>query len=230
MNKLPDQIIFWGGTGQAKVCRPIVEHYGSKLIAVIDDNAQLQAPFDDVPLYTGWDGLLKFLDKKKQSSNSIGFVITIGNPHGRVRLDLHSRLLKQGLIATTLIHPEAFVEKNAVIAEGSQVMAGAIIGAECTVGRQVIINTRASVDHETYIADGSEVAPGATLCGLIKLDVNSWICAGSTLLPRISVGHDAIVGAGSVVIDDVKANTTVVGAPAKEITRSQNTIKAVISR
>ncbi len=37
MNKLPKEIILYGGTGQAKVVRPIIEHYGSKVIAVFDD-------------------------------------------------------------------------------------------------------------------------------------------------------------------------------------------------
>ena len=53
INQFPSEIIFYGGTGQAKVVRPIVEYYGSKLVAVFDDSPNLEKPFQDVPLYLG---------------------------------------------------------------------------------------------------------------------------------------------------------------------------------
>ena len=66
------------------------------------------------------------------------------------------------------------------------------------------------------IDDGCEVAPGTTLCGCVTMHRNSWVCAGATVLPRISIGENSIVGAGSVVIDDIGDNRTVVGVPAKK--------------
>jgi acetyltransferase-like isoleucine patch superfamily enzyme len=41
------------------------------------------------------------------------------------------------------------------------------------------------------------------------------IGSGSTILSKVTIGENAIVGAGSVVTRDVPANTIVVGAPAK---------------
>ena len=96
-------------------------------------------------------------------------------------------------------------------------MAGAIIAPEAKLGRECIINTNASVDHECILGDGVEVGPGATLCGLVTVDVNGWICAGATILPRIKIGADAIVGGGAVVTKDVSAGQTVVGVPARPI-------------
>ena len=51
INQFPPEIIFFGGTGQAKVARPIIEHFGSKLVAVFDDTPNHKKPFQDVPLY-----------------------------------------------------------------------------------------------------------------------------------------------------------------------------------
>ena len=45
VNQFPSEIIFYGGTGQAKVVRPIIEYYGSKLVAVFDDTTNLKNPF-----------------------------------------------------------------------------------------------------------------------------------------------------------------------------------------
>ena len=67
--------------------------------------------------------------------------------------------------------------------------------------------------------DGVEVAPGATLCGVVHVGINGWIGAGATVLPRVRIGADAIVGAGAVVTRDVPAGATVVGIPARPIRR-----------
>lgn len=213
INRLPPKVILWGGTGQAKVVRPIVEHYGAKVVAIFDDTPNLAPPFPDVDLYCGYEGFKRWI--ASQSRNEIGFSITIGNPHGRVRLRLHDLLVEEGLSPVTVAHPTAWIAENAIVGSGSQIMAGAIIGAEARLGRECIVNTKASVDHEDILEDGVEIAPGATLCGLVQARTNAWICAGATVLPRINIGADARVGAGAVVTRDVPDGATVVGIPAK---------------
>lgn len=216
INQYPPSVILWGGTGQAKVVRPIIEYYGAKVVAVFDDTPNLKPPFPDVPLHIGWSGFMNWI-QDQSNREEIGFCIAIGNPHGRVRVRLHDQLIAQGLKPVTVAHPSAQIAPNARIGEGCQFMAGAIVNPEAVLGRQCIINTKASVDHECVLENGVELAPGATLCGLANLGINVWICAGATVLPRINIGSDSIVGAGSVVIRDVPASTTVVGVPAGRV-------------
>ena len=52
-------------------------------------------------------------------------------------------------------------------------------------------------------------------CKPIHIKKNAWIGAGSTILPGVTVGENAIVAAGSVVTKDVAPNTLVAGVPAK---------------
>ena len=217
LNKLPPRVILWGGTGQAKVVRPIVEYYGSKVVAVFDDTPNLPSPFPDVELYRGREGFRKWIDTEQR--DEIGFSITIGNPHGRVRLELHDLLIAEGLLPISIAHPTAWIADSAVIGAGAQIMAGAIIGVEASLGRQCIVNTKASVDHDDVLEDGVEIAPGATLCGLVHAGVNAWVCAGATVLPRIRIGTDARVGAGAVVTRDVPDGVIVVGVPARLLTK-----------
>ncbi len=219
--KLPPLIIFYGGTGQAKVTRPIIEYYGSRLLAVFDDTEGLIPPFKDVPLFKG-DYIEEWLIKKNR--DEIGFSITIGPPYGRERLKLHERFVSERLKPVTIIHPAAWIDDNSEIGEGSQILAGAIVTSETKIGRQCIINTNASLDHEVVLDDGVDISPGATLCGLVHVGINAWICAGATVLPRITIGKDAIVGAGAVVTKDVPDNITVVGVPAKSIIRNREVL------
>jgi sugar O-acyltransferase (sialic acid O-acetyltransferase NeuD family) len=211
------RVLLWGGTGQAKVVRPILEGQGGKVVAVIDDTPGLRSPFPDVPIFQGKDGFQRFLEN--QPVAGLGFVVAIGNPHGRVRLRLHDYLAGHGLSPVTVVHPTAWVEDNAQVGEGCQLMAGSFVLAEARVGRQCILNTKASADHEDILEDGVELGPGATLCGLVHCGVNAWVCTGATVLPRIRIGDDAVVGGGALVRTDVPAGATVVGIPAKQIAR-----------
>jgi sugar O-acyltransferase (sialic acid O-acetyltransferase NeuD family) len=217
--QLPPRIILWGGTGQAKVVRPIVEYYGAKVVAVFDDTPNLPPPFPDVPLYMGWKGFQQWIGSQPERRD-IGFSVTIGNPHGRTRLRLHESLIGEDLRPVTVTHPNAIIAANAVIGAGCQFMAGAIVNPEARLGPQCIINTKATVDHECVLEGGVELAPGATLCGLVHLGINAWVCAGATVLPRIKIGADAVIGAGAVVNRDIPAATTVVGVPARPIRTS----------
>ena len=56
-------------------------------------------------------------------------------------------------------------------------------------------------------------------CEPVHICRRVWIGAGSTILPGVTVGENAVVGAGSVVTHDVEPNTIVAGNPAKLIRR-----------
>lgn len=50
---------------------------------------------------------------------------------------------------------------------------------------------------------------------LMNICKNAWIGAGATILPGVTIGENAVVGAASVVTKDVPANAVVAGNPAK---------------
>lgn len=208
-------VILWGGTGQSKVVRPIIESRGGRVIAIFDDTPNLKAPFDDVPLYFGWDGFLEW--KKSPNYSATLFAVTIGNPHGHIRQNLHQKLVDAGLQPACIVDRTAIIASNARLGQGIQILAGVIVQPEAIIGDEVILNTKASVDHECRLANGVELAPGATLCGCVTAEENSWICAGATVLPRINIGKGSIVGAGAVVRQHVDPYTIVAGVPARKI-------------
>ena len=52
-----------------------------------------------------------------------------------------------------------------------------------------------------------------------ELGKNVWVGSNSTILQGVTIGDNAVVGAGAVVTKDVEANTIVGGVPAKLIKR-----------
>ncbi|NEU11785.1 sugar O-acetyltransferase [Methylobacterium sp. BTF04] len=71
-----------------------------------------------------------------------------------------------------------------------------------------------------------EAAPreaGLEFARAIRIGRNVWIGGGALILPGVSIGDHAIVGAGSVVTRDVAEGATVVGNPARLLApRSQD--------
>lgn len=211
------EYVLWGATGQAKVLRELLDYSGLKLVALFDNNPDVSPPFKDIKLYYGIHGFKEWL-RKKNSDNIIGFLVAIGGERGKDRLMIHEYLKTNGgLIPLCSIHPTAYIATHAIIGEGSQILAGAIIAEDVVIGKACIVNTGASVDHESVIGDGVHIGPGARLAGGVRVEDYATIYTGAIVIPRIVIGEGAIVGAGAVVIDNIPPSAVVVGNPAKII-------------
>jgi sugar O-acyltransferase (sialic acid O-acetyltransferase NeuD family) len=117
------------------------------------------------------------------------------------------------------VHPRAHVDATADLAEGTVVMAGAVIQAEARLGRHVIVNTRASVDHDCVIGDFAHIAPGATLAGNGHMETGVLFGAGAVAVPGVRVGQWTTVGAGAVVVADVPGEVIAKGMPARHFSK-----------
>ena len=208
------KVVFWGGTGHAKVLRECLSHQNIQPIAVFDNNSDTKPPFNDVPFYIGEEGFEDWM-KSTDSLQSILFVIAIAGEHGVDRIRMHSLLKKQGLRPLNPVHPTAFVAENSIIGEGCQILAHATVSVKAQLHSCCIVNTAASVDHECILHKGVHVGPGANLAGEVKVGKNSFIGTGATILPRIKIGNNSVVGAGAVVTKDVPSDSTVIGNPAR---------------
>jgi sugar O-acyltransferase (sialic acid O-acetyltransferase NeuD family) len=213
-------IIFWGATGQGRVLKELLEGSGHQLVAVFD-NREMASPFSDIPLIVGRSGFESWL--KARGNNDLQACVAIGGDKGRERLEIQDWLSTQGVRPISLLHRTAFISSDASIGEGSQVLAQSALCANSRIGRAVIINTSASIDHCTIIGDGAHIGPGAVLAGEVVVESFVFIGAGATILPRIKIGKGAVVGAGAVVTKDVATEQVVVGNPARPVNIDRRT-------
>jgi maltose O-acetyltransferase len=89
------------------------------------------------------------------------------------------------------------------------------IGDKTQIGPNVQILT---ADHPRDPADRSK---GLEFGRPIHIGINVWIGGGAIILPGVSIGNDAIIGAGAVVVRDVPHGDVVAGNPARPV-RSRN--------
>ena len=160
-------IVFWGAKGHAKVLREFAGRCGYELVAVFDNDPHIAPPFGDVPLYYGRAGFAAW--RQAHPDLRAACAVAIGGARGRDRVALLELLAGDGLTPATLLHPSAVIAADARIAPGAQVLAGAVLSVEVTLGKASIINTSASVDHESVLGEGVHVAPGATLAGRVTV-------------------------------------------------------------
>ncbi len=100
----------------------------------------------------------------------------------------------------TIIHPSAVVSDSAKIGEGTIVMAGVVIQADAVIGRHCIINSCASVDHDCVLGDYVHIAPGAHLCGTVRVGEGAMVGTGVCIAQNTDIPEWKLVKAARLDI------------------------------
>jgi len=211
--------VLWGATGQAIVLEEFLYLKGYQIVALFDNNINVKSISTNIPIYYGVKGFSEW--KKAQKKEDIYSIVAIGGNKGKDRVDIQNYLEREGLKIITAIHPKAFVADNTKIGIGSQILANSSVCARVSLGISCIINTSASVDHECKIGNGVHIGPGAKLAGCVTVEDYSFIGIGSAILPKINIGKNTIIGAGSVVTKDMPDNIICYGNPARIVRRNE---------
>ena len=111
-----------------------------------------------------------------------------------------------------------------------EVQKNAIVGNRCKISSHTFICEGVTIDDDVFVGHGvmfiNDLYPRATEDGRLQTQAD-WqvvptrvkrgasIGTNSTILANLTIGENAIVGAGSVVTRDVPANTIVAGNPAR---------------
>lgn len=130
------------------------------------------------------------------------------------------------------------IGKNTNIWQYCVVLKGAKIGSDCNIcshcfiENEVVVGNRVTVKNGVYLYDGITVeddvfiGPNATFCNdrypksknkefkLEKILVKKGASIGAnvTVLPGVTIGENALIGAGSVITKDVPDNTKIIGS------------------
>lgn len=210
-----DVIIFGVGQIGNAVASILEEREEHKILGFIDDNTDLHG--EAVRTYRCLGGR-EVLD----AYPDVSVMVAVGQVDPRRAIN--TWLEERGIEIISAIHPTAYVPPEATIGAGSIVGASVTLYVNPQIGKGVFIGPSATISHDTAIGDYALVSAGSVIGARVDIETGGFVGAGATVMPtgwgsdkRLRIGVDALVGAGSVVVRQVRDRSVVFGVPAKHV-------------
>lgn len=150
-------------------------------------------------------------------SSDLCFRINQTSPLDPRQKELIRELLKEQIGETSILRAPIFINlgENISIGEHCSIMngfqcmsaGGLRIDDWCRISLNCTIATN---NHDMYERD-------ILTCKPVHIKRNAWLGVNVTVLPGVTIGENAVIGAGSVVTKDIPDNAVAVGSPAKVI-------------
>jgi sugar O-acyltransferase (sialic acid O-acetyltransferase NeuD family) len=115
----------------------------------------------------------------------------------------------------TIVHPTASVSRFATLGIGTVIFQNVTITSGAHIGRHVSILPNSIISHDDRIGDFTCIAGGVCVSGNVQVGPGCYLGTNATIKDGVRIGKACLVGMGSVVLQDVPANTVVVGNPAR---------------
>jgi sugar O-acyltransferase (sialic acid O-acetyltransferase NeuD family) len=215
VSKKVKKIAVFGAGGFGLEIAMLIEHINEishqwKLIGFFDDGEPEGKTINGYPILGGTERLNRW-------ASDLFLVLALGLP--KTKRDVLGEIQNKKISYPVLIHPSVITgaKKYVTFGEGSIICAGTIITTNISIGRHVTLNLSCTVGHDTEIGDFSSFMPTCNISGEVRIGEGNFWGTGAKVINRKVVGNNVIVGAGSVVIEDVPDNVTVVGNPARVI-------------
>ena len=204
-----DALFVYGAGGHAKVVADAARCAGlPRLEGLVAEGTALGPPPSDLPVL-GDSGWLREHARSRRCAVLLG----IGQNAARERIWRECHEMDVRVVG--VVHPSAVVSRSAHLGEGCVVLARAVINAEARLETGAIVNTGAIVEHDVRVGAFAHLSPGALTGGGARLGDRSQLGLGAVLLPRVSVGHDSVVGAQALVTASLPDGVIAYGVPAR---------------
>ncbi len=184
------------------------QHKGFKLAGFLSDNAE------DLD---GFSCRFKVEGNIKHETLNKNAVLLMGVTDCALKQELYEFYHARGYQFLTYIHHSAFVGHDVTVGEGAVLKRLTSFTTNINIGKCVTVNGYSGMGHDAAIGDFSTVSAHCDITGYVMVGERVMIGSGVTIIPKRKIANDATLGAGSVVITNVKAGTTVFGNPAKKI-------------
>lgn len=204
------------GRGVMPLAREQLRQVGlsSDRLVFVDDNPEL-------PVVNG-HRVISYKEYLEISANERHVALAIANSVIRERLA--RRCAENGVHSWSVIAANAIVMDDVQVGEGAILSPFVTLTSNIRIGRYFQANLYSYVEHDCLIGDFVTFAPSVRCNGNVVIEDHVYIGAGAIIKQGkpekpLVIGRGAVVGMGAVVTRDVAPGVTVVGNPARPMTK-----------
>ena len=147
----------------------------------------------------------------------IALALGIGHNFARQSLYNHLTSIFSQAHFPNIVHATAWVSPSAAIDQGTVVLAYGSVGPQAVLRTGSLLNTGASLDHDSTLGEFAALGPGARTGGNVTIGPRTMIGLQAGILQGRIVGEDSVVGAQSLVLEDIPSLSVAVGSPSRVI-------------
>ena len=217
MNSKIKEVIIWGAGALGEHVLHLFSYDPQiRVRAFLDDNpGRVGTLFHNLPVLPAVE---ESFAKLRKEGASYG-IAAIGD--GPVREQCSSRLAESGYSIINAVHPSAQISPQVQLGHGVIVLANVNLFFNSVLGNHVFVANSVTVSHDNQIDDNVSLNTSSPIVARVHVGRNVYVGASATIVHphvgSISVGEDAIIGAGSLIIKDVPACAVVHGVPGKVV-------------
>ena len=209
-----ENIVLFGGGNQAHYTIDIIEKEGKyNIIGIIDSIHDIGSERFGYKVI----GRVNNLPTLISNYNIHGGVISIGDNWSRYTVSESILNIIPNFNFVNAIHPSVIIGNTTKLGVGIVAMAGCIFNPKAVIGNFTFFATGAQVEHDCIIHDYASISAGSVTGGYVTLGKLSAITLGVTVVDRVDIGKNTVVGSGSLVTKSLPDNVLAYGSPAKII-------------
>ncbi|WP_269476837.1 NeuD/PglB/VioB family sugar acetyltransferase [Hominibacterium faecale] len=196
--------------------------FGRELLQIIKEVNKTKATWNIKGFI---DDNLKALDKYecdyevigtiKDYSPSEGEVLACAVANPMMKESIIGSLKLKGATFTSIVHPDAMISDFVELGKGLIVYRGAMIGPNVKIGDFVTLLS-AGIGHDAQVGDYSTISSFCDITGGVALGKRVFLSSRVSIIPNRKIGDDVYACAGSVIMNNVRKGSKVMGYPAKK--------------
>lgn len=203
-------IVIYGASGHAKMIVDIIlKNNDYNLIGFIDSYKPVNSAVYGYKIIGNLDSLSVLIKK----FNIEGIVIGIGDNDLRLSIYRSIKKIAPKIEFVPIVHPSAILAEDILVPEGAVLMAGTIVNANAKLGKFCLLNTKASLGHDSVMSDFSSLSSGVTIAGNVTIGFCSSICLSASVSQGITIGDHTIIGGASLVLKSIGDFKLAYGVP-----------------
>jgi sugar O-acyltransferase (sialic acid O-acetyltransferase NeuD family) len=212
------RILLFGGGNQVHYTIDIIEKENKyEIVGIIDSVHEIGTDRYGYKVLGRQENLIDIVEEHSIDAG----LITIGDNWSRNYV--YNSIIKQmpSFQFINAIHPSVIIGKNVELGFGIVMMAGVIVNPLAKIGNFTFFATGCQIEHDCTIEYYASVSAGSIMGGYVTVGKFSAITLGVTVLDRIKIGINSVIGSGSLVLKDIPDNVLAHGNPINKIRARQ---------